>query len=66
MIGRQSRSTWNRPASRALAPPLPDLEGPTFRPQEPAMSPRTRTVARILLATLMLSLPGCLVLSCRI
>jgi len=30
------------------------------------MSPRTRTVARILLATLMLSLPGCLVLSCRI
>ena len=30
------------------------------------MSPRTRTVARILFAALMLSLPGCLVLSCRI
>ena len=30
------------------------------------MPPRTRIVARILLAVLMLSLPGCIVLTCRI
>jgi hypothetical protein len=30
------------------------------------MSPRTRTITRILFAALILSLPGCLVLSCRI
>ena len=30
------------------------------------MSPRTRLATRILLAAFMLSLPGCLVLTCRI
>ena len=30
------------------------------------MSPRTRTVARLLFAALLFSLPGCLVLTCRI
>lgn len=30
------------------------------------MTPRSRLVTRILLAALMLSLPGCLVMTCRI
>ena len=30
------------------------------------MSPRTRTIARMLFAALMLSLPGCIVMTCRI
>ena len=30
------------------------------------MSPHTRTLTRILLTALMLALPGCIVMSCRI